>query len=139
MPRVVLDPNVLISGLIAPGGTTARILVALREGAFELIASPTLIDEVDTVLKRDKFRRYVSASEAATFIASIRGSCTLMDDPPPSDRALSEDPRDEYLIALARAARADAIVSGDPHLIRLRGRIPVQTPREFVDSLSLDE
>jgi len=56
-------------------------------------------------------------------------------DPEPPAVPLSEDPGDEYLIQLARAARADALVSGDPHLTRLRSRIPVKTPREFLDSL----
>jgi predicted nucleic acid-binding protein len=49
--------------------------------------------------------------------------------------SLSEDPGDEYLIRLARVARVDALVSGDPHLTRLRSRIPVQRPREFLDAL----
>jgi predicted nucleic acid-binding protein len=48
----------------------------------------------------------------------------------------SEDPGDEYLIQLARTARTDALVSGDPHLTRLRLRIPVKSPREFLDSLT---
>jgi predicted nucleic acid-binding protein len=42
---------------------------------------------------------------------------------------------DEYLIALARAARVEALVSGDQHLLRLRGEIPVLTAREYVGSL----
>lgn len=138
MPRVVLDPNVLVSGLITPRGTSARILLALREGAFELIACPMLIDEVDVVLKREKFRRYVGLDEAAAFVASIRASGTIVEDPDLSGPRVGEDQGDEYLIALARAARADAIVSGDPHLTRLRGRIPVQSPREFIDALSPD-
>ena len=40
------------------------------------------------------------------------------------------------LIALARAAPVDALVSGDVHLLRLRRVIPVLTPREFLESLT---
>jgi predicted nucleic acid-binding protein len=49
---------------------------------------------------------------------------------PPGD-----DPEDEYLIALARAAHADALVSGDPHLLRLREIIPAITARQFLEAL----
>jgi len=133
--RVVLDPNVLISALLTPRGASARILLHLRTGAFELVISPALLAELRAVLRRDKFRPYVSLEEAEEFVELIRRESTSMEDPKPPAVPLSEDPGDEYLIQLARAARADALVSGDPHLTRLRSRIPVKSPREFLDSL----
>lgn len=136
MPRAVVDPNVLISGLITPRGTSARVLLELRDGAFELVISPLLLAELDGVLRRPKVRAYVTLDEVETFVESIRRTGDLIDDPEPADEALSEDPADEYLVALARAARVDALVTGDPHLTRLRARIPVRTPREFLDLLS---
>ena len=136
MRRVVLDPNVLISALLTPRGASARIVLHLRTGAFELVTSPALLAELRAVLRRDKFRPYVSLDEAEEFVELIRRESTSMEDPEPPAVPLSEDPGDEYLIQLARAARADALVSGDPHLTRLRSRIPVRSPREFLDSLS---
>jgi len=133
--RVVLDPNVLISALLTPRGASARILLHLRTGAFELVSCPALLAELRAVLRRDKFRPYVSLDEAEEFVELIRRESTSMEDPGPPAVPLSEDPGDEYLIQLARTARADALVSGDPHLTRLRSRIPVKSPREFVDSL----
>jgi len=133
--RIVLDPNVLISALLTPRGASARILLHLRTGAFELVTSPALLAELRAVLRRDKFRPYVSLEEAEEFVELIRRESTSMEDPEPPAVPLSEDPGDEYLIQLARAARADALVSGDPHLTRLRSRIPVKSPREFLDSL----
>lgn len=135
MRRVVLDPNVLISALLTPRGASASILLHLRTGAFELVTSPALLAELRAVLRRDKFRPYVSLEEAEEFVALIRRESTSMEDPEPPAVPLSEDPGDEYLIQLARAARAAALVSGDPHLTRLRSRIPVKSPREFLDSL----
>lgn len=135
MRRVVLDPNVLISALLTPRGASARILPHLRTGAFELVTSPALLAELRAVLQRDKFRPYVSLEEAEQFVELIRRESTSMEDPEPPAVPLSEDPGDEYLIQLARAARAEALVSGDPHLTRLRSRIPVKSPREFLDSL----
>ena len=136
MRRVVLDPNVLISALLTPRGASARIVLHLRTGAFELVTSPALLAELRAVLRRDKFRPYVSLEEAEELVELIRRESTSMEDPEPPAVPLSEDPGDEYLIQLARAARADALVSGDPHLTRLRSRIPVRSPREFLDSLS---
>ena len=135
MPRAVLDPNVLISAFITPHGASARILRELREGAFELITSPMLLRELRTVRLREKFRPYVSVDEVDAFIGFIRAEGTEVPDPPRSADGLSEDPGDEYLIDLAREARADALVSGDPHLLKLRSRLAVRSPREFLESL----
>jgi len=132
--RAVLDPHVLISGLLSPGGTTGQILVHFRWGAFELITSAALIDELREVLRRERFRRYVTEDEVNEFVALIVRESTRREDPAPTDDRLGADPDDEYLIRLTRAW-ADILVSGDPHLTRLRGRIRVETPREFLESL----
>jgi uncharacterized protein len=135
VPRAVLDPSVLISALLSPAGASAQLLLTLRAGTFELVTSPLLLTELRDVLRRQKFRRYVSESEADAYVEHLRPESIVMNDPEPSGRSLSEDPGDEYLIALARSAHVAALVSGDPHLTRLRGTIPVFTPREFLDSL----
>lgn len=133
--RAVVDPNVLISGLIAPGGVSARVLVAWREGLFELVTSPSLVSELTTVLRREKFRPYLTIADVDAFLELVRRESTHFEDPPASAETWSEDPGDEYLISLASAAAANALVSGDPHLTRLRDRIPVRTPRDFLDLL----
>jgi putative PIN family toxin of toxin-antitoxin system len=135
VPRAVLDTNVLVSALISPGGGSARLLLALRSGAFELITSPLLLAELRGVLLRDKFRRYVSDAEAAAYVELIRSEGVVRADPGPSPEPLSADPDDEYLIDLARDAQADAIVTGDAHLLELRAIIPAMTPAEFLELL----
>ena len=135
MPRAVLDTNVLVSALLSPGGPSAALLLELRAGAFELVASPTLLAELREVLGREKFRRYVTEAEAVAYVDPIGHAATILDDPPPSARPLSADPDDEYLVDLARAATADVLVSGDAHLLDLRDRLPVMTPAEFVARL----
>jgi putative PIN family toxin of toxin-antitoxin system len=112
-------------------------LVEFRAGAFELITSPRLLQELDDVLHREKFRRHVADAEVDAYVRLLRRHSTLVDDPEPPKASLSADPDDEYLIALARAARADALVTGDPHLTRLRGLIPVFTPRDFLETLQV--
>lgn len=136
VPRAVLDTNVLVAALISPGGGSARLLLELRSGAFELIVSPLLLAELREVLGRDKFRRYVSEAEADAYVELIRSEAVVRADPVPSPEALSADPDDEYLIDLARDARADALVTGDAHLLDLRAVIPAMTPAEFLETLA---
>jgi putative PIN family toxin of toxin-antitoxin system len=135
VPRAVLDTNVLVSALISPGGGSARLLLELRSGAFELIVSPLLLAELREVLRRDKFRRYVSEAEAGAYVELIRSESIIHADPAPSPEQLSADPDDEYLIGLARDAQADALVTGDAYLLELRAIIPVMTPTEFLETL----
>lgn len=58
MRRAVLDSDVFVSALISPAGTPAKLLGEARSGAFEMIASPLLLGELEEVLARDKFRRH---------------------------------------------------------------------------------
>jgi putative PIN family toxin of toxin-antitoxin system len=134
--RAVLDTNVLVSALITPEGASAQLLVELRAGAFELVVSPTLLGELGEVLRRPKFRRIVSQPEIDAYVELIRRESIVVDDPSTLAEPLGADPDDEYLIDLARAGLVDALVSCDTHLLALRGRVPVMSPREFLDSLA---
>lgn len=63
MTRAVLDPGVLISGIISPRAAPAALLRAWRADAFTLIASPALLRELRVVLLRPKFRRFLSEAQ----------------------------------------------------------------------------
>ena len=136
MTRAVLDPNVLVSAFITRrGGSPDRIVRAWREGAFELVVSPRLLAELADVLARPKFALQSAEGRAEAYIAAIAADAITIDDPP-DPPAVSPDRGDDYLIALARAARADLIVSGDTHLTQLDDPTPpVLTPRQFLEEL----
>ncbi|MFV2061939.1 MAG: putative toxin-antitoxin system toxin component, PIN family [Chloroflexota bacterium] len=139
MPLAVLDTNVLVSALITPSGASARLLLELRAGTFELVVSPLLLAELREVLGRKKLRRYVTTAEADAYVEFIRRDSIVLDDPAPTDAGpLSADPEDQFLIDLARAAPVDALVSGDRHLLDLRREAPIVTPAEFLASLGDD-
>lgn len=137
MTRAVLDPNVLVSAFISQrGGAPDRIVRAWREGAFELIVSLALIAELTDVLARPKFARQAVEGRAEAYVAALADDAMQIDDPP-DPPPVSPDSSDDYLIALARAARAEAIVSGDSHLTQLADPTPpVLTPRQFVEQLA---
>jgi uncharacterized protein len=105
-------------------------------GEFELIASPELLDELERVLLRSKFRSSATEDEARRFVATIRELASVAPDPP-AQPGLTADPHDDYLVALARATRAGVLISGDRHLLDLVARLPpVLSPRAFVARLN---
>lgn len=69
----------------------------------------------------------MTADEVEAYAELIEREAAIHQDPPPSGEALSADPDDEYLIDLARAVGVDALVSGDAHLLDLRGVVPAMT------------
>ncbi len=97
--------------------------------------SPLLLAELREVLGRGKFRRYVSEVEADAYVELIRSEAVVRADPAASPGAISADPDDEYLVDLARDAGADALVTGDAHLLDLRAIIPAMTPAAFLATL----
>jgi uncharacterized protein len=136
--RVVIDPGVLISAVLTVGGAPAQSVDRWREGEFDLIVSPKLLDELVEVLERPRFRPFLDELEARALAVTLREEALLIDDPsdPP---AVTPDPDDDYLVALALVGRADVIVSGDSHLIDLvDAPVAVMRPREFLDELDGD-
>lgn len=109
-----------------------------HEGAFELVVSYELLYELEVVLLREKFRRYLTEGEALEYVLWLREGAVLEREG--EVRPLSRDPKDDYLLALARNSDADYLISGDPDLRDLEGEdLPaVVSPRRFVDLIRRD-
>lgn len=136
MYRAVLDPGVLVAALISREGAPARLFLAWIEGQFDLIVSSRLLNELERVLLRPKFRRYIAEDEALGYVDLFRRMAAVTPDPEEIPR-LAPDPGDDYLAALALAARADLLVSGDAHLLGVASStLRVLSPRAFLDLLS---
>jgi len=135
VPRVVIDPGVLVAALLTPAGTPAALLRALLAGRLQVIASPQLLEELAGVLARPTFRRYVSVEEAAAYVEAIAHRVELHPDPDEPAQA-TRDPGDDYLVALALAAKAEVLISGDADLLEADLAVPVLTPRRLLDQLT---
>jgi uncharacterized protein len=136
LPRVVFDANVFISALLSPHGSPAQLLRLWVGGAFDLVVSPLLLAELERAFSYPKLARAIDPDEARTFVEELRNSAVLLDDPREFETGVTRDPKDDYLVALARAVSADVLVSGDPHLTEVRGlQPPVVTPRELLEIL----
>lgn len=114
--RVVVDPGVFISALLSASGSPGRVVRRWLDGEVEVIGSPRLIDELVSVLERDKFRAWVTLDDAQALVGLVAASMWTVADPPVVGGACP-DPGDDYLVALALSARADALVTDDRALL----------------------
>lgn len=132
MRRVVLDPGVLVSALITPTGAPAKLLEEARAGGLELVVSPLLLGELEEVLGREKFRRYVDLDTVRDYVQLLRREGLLSADPEGPPLLRCADPDDDHLIALAHD-RSAVLVSGDGHLLDLAARgAPILSPADLL-------
>lgn len=133
--RVVIDPNVLVSAVVAEGVSAQLIDRWFVDRPFEIVICPHLIDELDDVLGRDKFRRWLTVEEARQFIDRLETESDGWPDPVDVP-AVTQDPKDDYLVALFRDSDADLLVSGDSDLLAVSAdNLPVVTPSGLLDRL----
>ena len=138
MFRAVLDANVYISAAIRPEGPPGQIIERfLRESAFELVVSPTIVDEVLRGLRYPRVTRDIRAElEPETWLTGI----VLLADLVAGDyvvSGVSEDPDDDKYLAAAVEGRATRLVTGDPDLLRVgeHAGVHIVNPRAFLETL----
>ncbi len=135
MTRAVLDPNVLVAAAIRPDGVPAACVRAFAEGRYELVVSPLLLAELRSVLRREKFRAFLTVEDGDRLVDAVARDATVVTDPATAPR-VSRDRGDDYLLALARAARVHVLVSGDADLLDLDlPDIRIEPPRQFLELL----
>ena len=136
MLRVVVDPNVVVSAAISPGGVTGRLVRLGLAGQFRMVVCPMLLEEASDALSRPKLQRFVSNDAALELLADIEGAAETHPDPAVI-HAISRDPDDDYLVALATESGADRLVSGDAGLLALASHDSrIQSPRMLLDELT---
>lgn len=132
--RIVLDTNVLVSGLISPSGAPAQIQAAWRRGDFELVTSAPLLDELAEVLSYPRIRNRLgwTGEELFEFIEFFRATAIVTS--PSESLELARDPDDGRVLEAAQASHADYVVTGDNDLLDLRTfvGIPILTPAVFL-------
>jgi len=135
MRKVVLDTNVLISGVIA-SGYSAAILDAAQREEIKLVTSAHLLEEFSSVISRRHItRKYPKVAENAEALFDFLRAYAILTTGIPTPNAVSPDRDDDYVLACALDGNVDCIVSGDPHLLNLKTyeNIPILTPKEFVE------
>lgn len=131
--RVVLDTNVVVSAVLIRVGNERHILDAWRDGAFDLVLSPQLLQELGRVLSypRIRDRRWMTGAEVVELLQIFAEESILV----PGQLAVtaSRDPTDDKFLAAALEADADYLVTRDKDLLTLgayRG-VKIVTPAAF--------
>jgi putative PIN family toxin of toxin-antitoxin system len=114
MARVVIDTNVLVSAFLKKG-KSRNLVVKLLEKHTVILSSQMLAELVD-VLSRDKFNvtsaqidRFISVLVKQAIVVSVNSSLKI----------ILEDPDDDMVLNTALSGKAEYIVSGDKHLLKI--------------------
>ena len=117
--RVILDTNVVVSALLW-GGAPYRLVQAAVAGDIELFTSPMLVTELGEILARKHLRAKLAEHHtSAAELTALYGDLARPVSPLATPRVVPYDPDDDHVVACALAASAEAIISGDRHLLRL--------------------
>jgi uncharacterized protein len=125
LKRLVVDASTLVSGVASRpgGGPPWLILAALLDFDFEAVVCPKLIGEFRDALNSSYFQGRFDPDELEEIVSGVTE--VTIERPDPSEvMALLRDPDDDYLVALAWQADAEAIVTGDRDLLDHPGLTP---------------
>lgn len=134
--RVVFDTNVLVSALLIENSTPAQaFFAALKHG--EILLSAPLAEEINRIIYRPKFDRYLSDEQRADFITALVESSLLIEIK--ETIIVCRDPKDNMILELAVSGNADVIVTGDEDLLVLHPfeKIDILNPKDFLETYKL--
>lgn len=135
--RVVIDTNVLISALLF-GGVPGRLVSHWKSGRIQPLASQAMIDEALRVLAYPKFS--LSQKEIEFLLYEEILPWLEIVDTATGSPFIVDDPSDDMFLWCALDGKADRIISGDEHLLQLRGSpVPILTPRQFLELVDSDQ
>ena len=136
-PRVVLDTNVLVSALLFHAGSLSWLRRAWQSERIRPLASHDTVAELIRVLTYPKFK--LTAEEREDLLGDCLPWCETVTVADTIAVPVCRDPFDRPFLALARAARADAIITGDADLLALVSGfdVPILTPAAFKERIEL--
>jgi uncharacterized protein len=135
--RYVCDTNVIVSALLFENSKPAQALrYALLNG--EVLLSLDLLEELNEVLGRERFNRYVTSEKREEFLEALIERAVLIDVT--ESVQACRDPKDDKVLELALNGKAQYIISGDRDLLVLNPfrNVIVITADEFLKTIELD-
>lgn len=130
--RIVIDTNVLVSGLLSPFGPPGVIVGLIAAGRLRVCYDARILSEYNEVLRRPAFP--FADKEVAALMAQVRAGGELINAEPLPVRL--PDPDDEPFLEVATSALVEFLVTGNlKHFPRDRRQgVNVVSPRQFLDS-----
>lgn len=136
--RTVIDTGVVVSAALLPRSVPRQAFDAVATRGRLLVSEPT-VSELDDVLRRPKFDKYVRARKRMEFLAALVRDAEVVEVTAKIREC--RDPDDDKFLSLAVSGNATHIVSGDADLLAMhpfRG-IAIVTPNEFLALLQEPE
>ena len=129
--KIVLDTNVLISGIFF-SGPPHQILKAWQEDKIKIIVSEDILLEYQRVA--EELSHQFSSVDIDQILELLTVHAEIVDTRD-FQITICEDPDDNKFLSCALASKSKIIVSGDKHLLKISGLegIQVLKPREFTD------
>ena len=127
--RLVLDTNVLVSGIAYPQSTPGRIISAWKQGALGVVLSRYILDEMVRVLPRLP-RVALNEEEIRDLADSFLFLAEIVEPVNAKERKL-RDKADAAVLGTLLASSADYLITGDKDLLALAAKYPVVTPAAF--------
>ena len=141
MIRAVLDVNVIISAVLSAQGAPRRLLEAWQAGAFVVVVSQGIISEVTVKLLSPRIGgAYGVTSDDILYVSALlQSQGELVQVPQVDVPMVTGDLEDDYVLAAAADARADALITGDKRLLSLTEHegVRIISPAQFVEELAL--
>jgi len=134
--RLVLDTNVVVSGILSPSGPPGRLLDLVFDEHLQLAVEPRILQEYRNVVLRPRFA--LPEAVVHRLIENLEDLATqVLASPWPHPLP---DPDDAVFRATAKAGMAVLVTSNIAHFPPpLRGTAEVLKPRELIDQLDRDE
>ncbi|HEY6897828.1 MAG TPA: putative toxin-antitoxin system toxin component, PIN family [Rhodocyclaceae bacterium] len=132
--RVVLDTNVLLSGIAYPASLPGKIVTAWRHGSVAVLLSAYILDELRRVMPRLAHRHGLNVAEIDDLVDTLSIQAEVIEphaDAEPALRDLADQPVLGTLLAALQASNADYLITGDKDLLALADRYPIVTPTQF--------
>jgi uncharacterized protein len=127
--RVVVDTNVLVSGLAYPGSIPGRIVGQWRGGGLDVVLSRYILDEMARVLPRLP-RLKLSEADIRDLVDSFIFLADMV-EPDAVQEPNLRDTADQQVLGTWVAAKADYLITGDKDLLALAEKYPIVTPATF--------
>jgi uncharacterized protein len=114
--RVVIDTNLWISFLIGKEFQGLKDLIV--QGKIKLIITDQLITEIRTVTLREKFKKYFNENKVVELIELLTAISENVKIK--KIEAICRDSKDDFLLALSKASKANYLITGDKDLLTIK-------------------
>ncbi len=111
--RVIVDTNLWISYLIS--ATVDPLLPLIKAGKVTLLFSEELMAEFIAVATRPRFSKYFTSNDVTEIVQIFNTLAEWI--PVVSNIKICRDPKDNYLLSLAKDGKADFLITGDNDLL----------------------